>query len=56
MHESEDVKAISLPEKVRTPCDSIGIGRHSHTCLKLVHVVFAVSPGLSLAIVVKKVK
>ena len=56
MHESEDVKAISLPEKVRTPCDSSGIDWHSHTCLKLVYVVFAVFPGLSLAIVVEKVK
>ena len=56
VHESEDDKAISLPEKVPTPCDSIGIGRHSHTRLELVYVVFAVSPGLSLAIVVEKVE
>jgi hypothetical protein len=56
VHESEDVKAISLAEKVRTPCVSIGIGRHSHTRLKLVYVVIAVSPGLSLAIVVEKVE
>jgi hypothetical protein len=56
VHESEDVKTISLPEKVRTPCVSIGIGRHSHTRLKLVYVVIAVSPGLSLAIVVENVE
>ena len=54
VHKSEDVKAISLPEKVQTPCNSIGIGRHSHTHLKLGYVVFTVSPGLSLAIVIEE--
>jgi hypothetical protein len=56
VHESEDVKAISLVEKVQTPCILIRIGWHSHTHLKLVYVMITVSPGLSLTIVVKKVK
>jgi hypothetical protein len=56
VHESEDVKTISLPEKVRTPCISIGIGRHFYTHLKLVYIVIAVSPGLSLAIVIENVE
>jgi hypothetical protein len=56
VHESKDVKAISLAEKVQTPYVSIGISWHSHTCLKLVYVMIAVSPSLSLAIVIEKVE
>jgi hypothetical protein len=56
VHESEDVKAISLVEKVQTPCVLIRIGWHSHTHLKLVYIMIAVSPGLSLAIVIEKVE